>query len=308
MLTLTLLFMMGAAPGPGRPDTSRPGPWDNDLLVYRVAAGGEVTKGATFPRGGVATVARLKDGRLIAAHQHFPENDPENFDKVAARFSYDDGKRWSGAEVIRLDGLPQGMRFPFDPTLVPLPDGRVRLYFTSLRGRRFAEDRPAIYSAISSNGIDYVVEPGKRFGIDGRPVIDCAVALHKGVFHLFAPDNGADPRGAPPGGAYHAVSKDALTFVRTNDLRMEGRKRWLGNAQSDGEQITFFGTADDARSSLWMATSIDGYEWTLVESPILKGADPGAVRARDGALIVIATGPPRPGTPSANRRPPHSPK
>lgn len=308
MLSVALLFLMAAAPGPGRPDTSRPGPWDNDLLVYRVAPGGEVTKVATFQRGGVATVARLKDGRLVAAHQHFPENDPENFDKVAARFSSDDGKTWSGSEVIRLNGLPEGMRFPFDPTLVPLPDGRVRLYFTSLRGRRFEEDRPAIYSAISSNGIDYVVEPGKRFGIDGRPVIDCAVALHKGVFHLFAPDNGTDPRGAPPGGAYHAVSKDGLIFVRTNDLRMDGRKRWLGNAQSDGKQITFLGTSDDARSSLWMATSNDGYDWKLIESPILKGADPGAVRARDGSLIVIATGPPRPGTPSANRRPPHSPK
>ena len=308
MLTITLLFMMGAAPGPGRPDMSRPGPWDNDLLVYRVAPGGEVNKVATFPRGGVATVARLKDGRLIAAHQYFPENEPENFDKVAARFSADDGKTWTGPKVIQLKGLPEGMRFPFDPTLVPLPDGRIRLYFTSLRGRRFEEDRPAIYSAISSNGIDYVVEPGKRFGIDGRPVIDCAVVLHKELFHLFAPDNGTDPRGAPPGGAYHAVSTDGLTFVRTNDLRMEGRNRWLGNAQSDGKQITFFGTADDARSSLWMATSNDGYEWKAVESPIVRGADPGAVRAGDSSLIVIATGPPRPGTPSANRRPPHSPK
>jgi hypothetical protein len=184
----------------------------------------------------------------------------------------------------------------------------VRLYFTSLRGRRFEEGRPAIYSAISSNGLDYVVESGIRFGIEGRPVIDCAVALHKGVFHLFSPDNGTGPAGAPPGGAYHAVSQDGLNFVRTNDVRIEGRKRWLGNAQSDGKQITFFGTAEDARSSLWMATSENGQDWKLIESPVVKGADPAAVRTRDGGLVVIGTGPPRPGTPSANRRPPHSPK
>ena len=295
MLGLALL-LLAAAPAP-----DRPGPWDNDLLVYRVSGELTVTQVTTFPRGGVATLARLKDQRLIAAHQHFPENDKENFDKVAVRFSSDEGKTWTGPEVIRLKGLPDGMRFPFDPTLVPLPDGRARLYFTSLRGRRFEEDRPAIHSAVSSNGVDYVFEPGVRFGVEGRPVIDCAVALHKGVFHLFAP--------LEIGAGYHAISHDGLKFVRTNDVRMEGRRRWLGNAQSDGRQITFFGTADDPRSSLWMATSTNGEEWKLIESPNVRAADPAAVRTRDGGLIVIGTGPPRPGTPSANRRPPpHSPK
>jgi hypothetical protein len=293
MLTLAFL-LLAAQPIPGTP-----GPWDNDLWVYRVSPNFEVTRVETFPRGGVPTLARLTNNQLIAAHQHFPENDRTNFDKVAVRFSSDDGKTWRGPEVIRVKGLPERMRFPFDPTLVPLPDGRVRLYFTSLRGRRFEEDRPAIYSAISSNGVDYVFEPGVRFGIEGRPVIDCAVALHKGVFHLFAPNE--------MGTGYHATSRDGLSFVRTNDVRIDGRRRWLGNAQSDGKQITFFGTADDPRSSLWMATSNDGHEWKIIESPILKGADPGAVRTEDGGLIVIGTGPPRPGTPSANRRP-HSPK
>jgi len=45
------------------------------------------------------------------------------------------------------------MRFPFDPTLVPLPDGRVRLYFTAIGRLRLNEDQPAIYSAVSPNGV-----------------------------------------------------------------------------------------------------------------------------------------------------------
>jgi hypothetical protein len=313
MLTL-LLLLLAAEPirpagTPGLPPPGAPGPWDNDLLVYRISPDLEVKKVTAFPRGGVPTLARLKDNKLIAAHQYFPENDAANFDKVAVRFSSDDGKTWSEPEVIRLKGFPEGMRSPFDPTLVPLPDGRVRMYFTSLRGRRFEEDRPQIYSAISTNGVDYVFEPGVRFGIEGRPVIDCAVALHKGTFHFFAPDNGTG-RGAPPGNGYHAVSSDGLTFTRTNDVRLDGRRRWLGNAQSDGKQITFFGTADPGppggdgpRSSFWMATSPDGQSWELIKSPNLMGGDPAAVRTRDGGLLVIVTGPPRPGTASANRRP-----
>lgn len=294
---------------PGSRGRNVDGPWNRDVIVYRVSGGGAAEKAAVFERAGVPTIARMKDGRLIAAHQHFPENDRENFDKVAARFSSDEGKTWTGPQVIRVTGLPDGMRFPFDPTLVALPDGRVRLYFTSLKGRRFEEDRPAIFSAISADGLSYTFEPGVRFGVEGRPVIDCAAVLHKGVFHLFAPDNGTQLRpGERPGHeeesarpragiGYHATSKDGLEFSRAEDVKISGDRRWLGNALSDGKEITFIGTGDPGapgsgqrRGGVWMAVSKDGASWDPVGAPDVMGGDPGAVRSRDGGLVVVITG------------------
>jgi hypothetical protein len=246
------------------------------VLVFVVDAEGAVTKTAVFERAGVPTISRMKDGRLIAAHQFFPTNEANSFDKVAVHFSSDEGCTWTDSEVIRIAGLPEGMRFPFDPTLVVLPDGKIRLYFTSLHGKRFEEDVPAIYSAISTNGLDYTFEPGTRFGISGRPVIDCAVVLHQGVFHLYSPDNGVqldstNQKGSQPdllprqGAGYHATSPDGLTFTRVEDVKVEGTRRWLGNAQSDGEVITFWGTFQNANtpagvnaqqsSGVWLATS-----------------------------------------------------
>lgn len=314
----------------------RPGPWDNDVLVYKISSSGVARQITTFERAGVATVARLKDNRLIAAHQHFPAQDDANFDKVAVRFSTDEGSTWTAPKVIQMHDLPAGMRFPFDPTLVPLPDGRVRLYFTSVRGRRIDEQPPAIYSGISTNGIDYVFEPGVRFAVEGRIVIDCAVALHNGVFHLYAPDNGARRPRPPDGGdapqppeerprsgvAYHATSRDGLEFTRRPDVTITGRNRWLGNAESNGHHITFYGTGElpppNPRTSsptlsptlsnpgppgVWRGTSEDGINWKFIDPLQLRGADPGAVTLRDGTLLIVATGPPRPGTPSAERRP-----
>jgi len=272
-------------------------PWQNDVAVFRVDASGEAHQVSRFERAGVSSLARLPDGRVVAAYQAFPNGrtDPD-FDRVAVRFSSDDGVSWDAATPIRLTGLPESLRSPFDPTLVTLPDGRVRLYFTSLEGRRFEDARPAIYSAVSANGIDYAVEPGVRFAVEGRPVIDCAVVIHRGRFHLFAPDNGEGPAPAhaeaalpPAGPGYHAISQDGLAFTRQPDVVLGGR-RWLGGAHSDGTLMTFVGTS--IGGALWTATSRDGQAWTANSGLNVPGADPGAVSRRDGGLLVSVTVPP----------------
>ena len=317
---VTATVISSAVPGqePPRPRAPSPppgakgaGPWDQDIVVYRVQKRTEPEKLATFERGGVATVARLGDGRLAIAHQHFPANNQADFDKVAIHFSSDEGTSWSEAAVIQLRGLPEGMRFPFDPTLVALPDGRVRLYFTSRRLRR-ANGLPAIYSAISKNAIDYAFEPEMRFGVEGRAVIDCAVVLHRGVVHLFAPDNGAGHPSDPGrdqraevdrprmGRGYHAISKDGLTFERVADIQIAGHRSWLGDAKSDGEKITFYGTGE---GGVWTATSVDGNEWALGLPVTGVGvADVGTATLKDGSLLIAGTGRPRPGTATANQR------
>jgi hypothetical protein len=323
-LLLGLVFQQPFDPQ-GRPNRTQPGPWDNDVVVYRVGRDGAAERLAAFPRAGVPTLARLADGRLIAAHQYFPADNDADFDKVAVHFSSDDGKTWTAPRVIGLTGLPDGMRFPFDPTLVPLPDGRVRLYFTSVRGRRIDVNPPAIYSAISANGLDFAVEPGVRFAVEGRQVIDCAVVLHNGMFHLYSPDNGVvgaggpegrgplpNPAAAPPSfSAYHATSADGLTFTRQPDVTLGEGLRWLGNAQSEGDAIRFFGTGAGRGmpagpppgrgvggppigprpgGGIWTATSRDGFAWTRDATFTIAGADPGAARTETGGWIVVATG------------------
>ncbi|MGV3662094.1 MAG: exo-alpha-sialidase [Prosthecobacter sp.] len=272
------------------------GPWKNDVLIYRTKADGTAEQIGAFTRAGVPTLTRLQDGRLMAAFQSFPADDPRNFDRVAVSFSSDEGSTWTKAEPIAVEGLEEGLMRPFDPTLVTLPDGKVRLYFTSNRHHNFGVSTPQIYSAISQDGVHYTFEPGVRFGIEGRVVIDCAVVLHQGVFHLYSPDNGSTAdfhriqsrqQEPPTGSAYHATSTDGLTFTRVAEVRLDDL-RWLGNAQSDGRAITFFGSG----RGIATATSADGATWQQTRGFRLAGADPGAAAAKDGGWIIIATGPP----------------
>jgi hypothetical protein len=321
-LLFVAAFPLMAQQPPAGPGANRPGPWDHDVLVYRLTNEGRAAKLATFERAGVPTLARLKDGRIISAFQHFPKDDDRNFDRVAVRFSGDDGRTWTAASPITMDGMEAGLARPFDPTLVALPDGRVRLYFTSNRSPDFRRSTPAIYSAISTNGIHYGFESGVRFAVEGRIVIDCAAFLHGGMVHLIVPDNGTAEeffggmqRHEPPRGGtgYHATSTDGLKFTRVEDVKIPGNHRWLGNAVSDGKLITFFGSvthvpgnSNQHRGGVWSGTSKDGNTWQLSRILDLEGADPGVVAARDGGWIVAVTGPPRPGTPTARQRSPSS--
>jgi hypothetical protein len=147
-------------------------------------------------------------------------------------------------------------------------------------------------------------------------VIDCAAALNDGVVHLIVPDNGTaeefasrPQRGQPPPGdkGYHAVSTNGLDFVRVADLVLPtAHQRWLGNLQSDAGQLVFFGTGD---TGVLCATSRTGEKWELSSQALrLPGADPGAVKLRDGRWLLAVTGPPRPGTASDRRRPQRPPQ
>lgn len=290
------------------PDESRPGPWDNDVWILQVRPGAAPERIAGFERAGVPTLARLPDGRLLAAFQHFPRHDPASFDRVAASFSSDQGRSWSPPQPIRIQDFESDLARPFDPTLVVLPDGRIRIYFTSHRQSGRHHGTPEIHSAVSSDGIDYRFEPGVRFAVAGRRVIDSAVAMHAGQFHMIVPDNGAEGDGDMQGRVrpepaegigYHAISRDGLHFERQADLRLPGRGRWLGNLVSDGGRLLFFGTGPGP----WPASSADGRRWDLPSASVaVPGADPGVVRLPDGSWLLAVTSPPRAGSASYMRQ------
>ena len=277
-------------PPPGGVGQQHHGPWNNDIHVSRVSGNDTREELAVFSRAGVASNIKLSDGRLLAAHQHFPDNDEKNFDRVAVHFSSDDGVNWTEAAVITVEGLPMGYRFPFDPTLVETEDGRIRMYFTSMKGRRFSEATPSIFSAISEDGINYTFEPGSRFAIEGEIVIDCSAVFDGTLWHLYSPVQEHNTK------AYHAISEDGLEFTRVNDVSIPvqhptDQRRWLGCAIQVEEGLRFYGTASAPGPSIWTATSPDGVTWTFDRLLSLGGADPGVVHLDDGALISVVTGP-----------------
>ena len=264
---------------PQRPRPQNDGPWNRDLVAFDSADGITFTNRRVFvERAGVPCVIRDGSGRLAAVFQWFPSNRPEAFDKVAVVFSTDDGKNWTKLEPIRVANLPEGAQRPFDPTLVLLDDKRLRLYFTCTTPERRT---PGIYSAISTNGVDYVFEPGMRFGSDGEATVDPAVVRFGKTWHLYSPVQG------PETWAYHATSDDGLNFRTQAEVNVLLRGSWIGNLNVQDDKLCFYGSGGNAG---WLANSTNGSRWQIVSQNLRVGGDPAIVKLGEKKFLLIATG------------------
>jgi hypothetical protein len=266
---------------------SNPGgnPWERDLMVRSSSDGGSFGQERTFNQAsGVPSLVRDQRGWLYAAFQWFPKDDVVNWDRVAVKISQDDGNTWSNPQPIQMAGLPQNFSRPFDPTLAVLDDGRIRIYFSSnTGGQQTLDDRVGSYSAVSADGIHYTFEAGRRFGVDGKIVIDPAVLRLGGTWHYIA------PIGRPEEGAYHAVSNDGLNFIRVDDIPSVGGVNWTGNLVAHGGGMRFYGGSS---RGIWWSFSADGRTWTDPTYTSVQGGDPTVVATGNGSYLMVYVGNP----------------
>jgi hypothetical protein len=263
------------------------GPWNRDLVFSESVDGLRFFSAGTFEeRGGVPSLARTADGRLYAVFQWFPLDRREAFDLIAFKVSLDRGRRWTRPTTLRLEGLPDGLFRAFDPTLVVLPDGRFRLYFSSERTTpQNPRGNRAIFSAVSTDGFHYRFEPGQRFGFEGAETYDCAVAQFNGTWHLYGPVAGSE------GWGYHATSADGLDFITQPRVFIPGQRDWLGNVVASEAGLHFYGSG---RQGPWAGFSPDGFTWTVASDMTGLGGDPAVLRTAPGRVIAVSTGPLRP--------------
>ncbi|MCU0426606.1 MAG: T9SS type A sorting domain-containing protein [Candidatus Kapabacteria bacterium] len=278
------------------PPNTNNGPWNNNLMMRTSTDGNTFGAETKFiDSSGVPSLLKDATGRIIAAFQWFPapRNSP-NWDKVAVRISQDNGRTWSQAQPIVVNGLPSGFQRPFDPTLTLTSDGRIRLFFSSGRSMSMMLDSNiATYSAISTDGVNYTFEPSVRFSVSGKAVIDPAVLRLGSKWYFTA------PKGAPQEGAYSGVSDDGLIFTRRNDIPSDASHQWTGNLVEYGAGMRFYGAGNQGT---WWSYSADGLSWSnpvniTASTPSgarvsVIGGDPAVVKIAENNYLIMYVGPP----------------
>ncbi|MCE3226335.1 MAG: repeat-like domain [Bacteroidetes bacterium] len=264
-------------------------PW---LAPLKICSGSNGTSfsGATVfqDSSGVATVIRVgtsNSDTLIAAFQWFPMpmGNP-GWDKVAVKYSYNGGASWTTPTTCTFVGLPAGFQRPFDPTLLQLPNGKIRMYFSC--GPTIGSTGSInTYAANSTDGKTYTFEPVASFDDAAKNAIDPAVGLLGSTYYY---NSSTGVNGDP---SHRAISTDAISFTTQATFPYDGIHVWLGNYLADGSALKFYGCGN----SIWMNSTTNGSTWSgYVNTNVGMGADPAVVKTKSGTYIMIYTGPPNP--------------
>lgn len=187
--------------------------------------------------------------------------------------STDNGQTWSEKQYIDISSV--GEKVPVDPAPFLLDDGRIRLYYFDINEERSGnlESENKIYSAISSNGVNFIDE-GVCFTKKG--VYDPDVILVDGVYRMYVGDISSNK-------VISATSSDGLNFV-------EEGTAYTGGAVPDvffKDDVYYLYTA-----GIDISTSSDGASFTKTsyrfESNInMLTADPSVIELNDGTYMML---------------------
>jgi hypothetical protein len=170
----------------------------------------------------------------------------------------------------------------FDPTVIRLPDGKVRLYVP------MADVLPGIASFISDDGLHFTRESGTRNANGGMPGA-LVLAAHR--IRMFA----GNVPGADQAGIGSMISDDGLTFAAESGVRIVAASPKPTDMPGDPSAIHLIGggylmafminptepyiaTGGQYR----LATSDDGFTWTVNPTIFAEGGTSYLVETSDG--------------------------
>ena len=262
-------------------------PWERPLMIAWSGDGITFDAPAVFQdSSGVPSVVRWNGDTLISAFQWFrqPQFSP-TWDRVAVKFSYDNGTNWTVPTPIIVDGLPPDYQRPFDPTLAVFGGDSLRIYFSSSDGIPMGLDSTVnTYSAVSTNGIHYQFEPGARVDVADNRAIDPAVIQFGPGWHYLS------PAGAPQDGAYHYLGPNGINFMPVPMIPSDAQHNWTGNYMVESPtELRFYGAG---QNGVWYNSSPNGGIWNGYVNTNIIGGDPSALKVGEGSYLMIYVGPP----------------
>jgi hypothetical protein len=183
-----------------------------------------------------------------------------------------------------LDGAPLAGGWM---SFLSLPSGGFRMYYgfgpNSLPN--------TLYSATSRDGLTWTSDPGTRIVLNSIAVPK-VTALLTGGYRVYYTTSGG------PTGIASATSADGLTFTLDPNLRLSPTATYIlvdPNVVISGSTYLMSATQmpvsqgkpTQAYTSIWLASSTDGLNWTLAANPIVVDASGSPV---DSSFVPLANG------------------
>ena len=203
----------------------------------------------------------------------------------------EDAVTWVKEPGVRVDAHPPyASQDTLCPDVIPLPDGRYRMYYEA----RSLDDRPSVVlSAVSQDGLDWELEPGVRFGDDtwsygsprclymeppgeGREGLMYRIYFHHYSFPLVSGLRAQN-------NIISAISEDGLHFEKESGVRIAqetDRETYAVYAPEvvllgDGTYRMYYPPwAINVRGGIFAASSRDGLAWVKHPAPLIDLGGP----------------------------------
>lgn len=220
--------------------------------------------------------AVIKDGIIYVYFVDVSQNGIK--EQLGMVKSTDQGKTWSEASILTIDGL--GDKATADPAPVLLSDGRIRLYYFDINEPRLnpgadgQEPANKIYSAVSEDGLHFTQESGVRLEREGA--FDPDVNQISGRWYMYFGDLQGNA-------VYVSQSPDGLNFT-------EPTLAYQGGAVPDVfyENNTWYlytAGINIATGTDGLTFNSSGYDFYDPSAHIT--ADPSVVKLDDGSYLML---------------------
>lgn len=191
-------------------------------------------------------------------------------EQIGIKTSADNGTTWSDRQFALIKSV--GSKVPVDPAPTLLSDGRVRLYYLDFSVAQDDQDgEHTIYSAISTDGINFTQEDGKRFSHNA--IYDPDVVLVGSTWHMYV--------GTGDIKTISATSSDGLNFTYEGIANASGA---VPNVIYENSKYYMY------NPGISISTSADGKTFTKTSNSFNPGepaADPGITKMSNGKYIMV---------------------
>ncbi|MBI3536526.1 MAG: hypothetical protein HY070_03030 [Chloroflexi bacterium] len=246
----------------------------NDQTWYATSTDGLNWKeGALIAdKASVPDVIRTTKGIFWAYWVDFSGASGANSEKLGVAKS-SDGKTWEKLGNVKFSNLTT--QTPVDPDIVELDDGRLRLYFYDIAVK---QGDHSIYSAVSSDGINFTLDAGVRFKAENIFDPD-VVRLKDGRWRMFVNNMGK---------ILSATSSDGLNFTADEGARVQVMGSVPGSVVLADGTIRLY--ACDRGINAYK--SADGLTFTLEKENVFQKqggllCDPSVTTVPGGFLMVF---------------------
>ena len=207
------------------------GPWNESVHIFLSDHSG-ITPAVRFAACSAPSFVAGSDGSIQLFMMQHPLDNELNFGSFVWTRGTDAGTNWTYIQRVAIDGMPTTVEGPLHPSVIALPDGRLRLAFVG-RDHSGSSTKTMLFIASSADGGSSFAVDSARLDLGDADIEDLSAVQMDAITHIFATIKGRE-------GLLHAVAPGgSAPLEQKADARFKEPVARRGGCRFDGTTVEY---------------------------------------------------------------------